>query len=103
MIISVIIPIEDSSILQNIFDLLVQVEQTQVEDCGSLEFELSLKDSMKLFYTLPGSNILGYGLRTTKQSFVCPRIVSVRRNFPRRVDLFSSYCFETVISMRFIT
>ena len=45
------IPI-DSSILQNIFDLLVQVEQTQVEDCGSLEFELSLKDSMRLFYTL---------------------------------------------------
>ena len=46
------IPIEDSSILQKIFDLLVQVEQTQVEDCGSLEFELSLKDSIKLFYTL---------------------------------------------------
>ena len=46
------IPIEDSSILQNIFDLLVQVEQTQVEDCGSLEFELSLKDSIRLFHTL---------------------------------------------------
>ena len=41
MISSVYIPIEDSSILQKIFDLLVQVEQTQVEDCGSLEFELS--------------------------------------------------------------
>ena len=43
------IPIEDSSILQKIFDLLVQVEQTQVEDCGSLEFELSLKDSIEHF------------------------------------------------------
>ena len=43
------IPIEDSSILQKIFDLLVQVEQTQVEDCGSLEFELSLQDSIELF------------------------------------------------------
>ena len=46
------IPIEDSSILQNIFDLLVQVEQTQVEDCGSLEFELSLKDFIRLFHTV---------------------------------------------------